>query len=69
MEMFFAKKESKLITAFCQKILIESPLTVLRFVTVGVTKSLLTKVGISIDVIEHVSAMRSIELSPNLAAI
>ena len=28
-----------------------------------------TKVGISIDVIEPVSAMKSIQLSPNLAAI
>ena len=51
------------------KIFIESPLTALRFVTVGVTKFLLTKVGISIDVIEPVSAKKSIELSPNLAAI
>ena len=51
------------------KILIESPLTVLSFVTVGVKKFILTKLGIVIDVIEPVSAMKSIGLSPNLAAM
>ena len=51
------------------KILIESPLTVLSSVTVGVKKFILTKLGIVIDVIESVSAMKSIGLSPNLAAM
>ena len=39
------------------KILIASPLTVLSFVTVGVTKIVLIKLGINIEVIEPVSAM------------
>ena len=51
--MFFAKKKS----------------TNLNFVTVGVTKFVLTKLGIIIDVIEPVSVMISNELPPNLAAI
>ena len=51
------------------KILIASPLTVISFVTVGVTKFLLIKFGIIIEVIEPVSAMKSIELSPFFAAM
>ena len=50
-------------------ILIASPLTVLTFVTVGVTKFVLINIGIIIEVIEPVSAMNSIELSPNFAAM
>ena len=50
------------------KVLIGSPLTVLSFVKVRVKKFVLTKLGIIIDVIEPVSAMKSIGLSPNLAA-
>ena len=51
------------------KILSESPLAVLRFVTVGVTEFVLTNFGLLIDVIDSVSAMKSIEFSPNSAAI
>ena len=51
------------------KILIEIPLTVLSVVTVGVKKFVLTKLRIIIDVIEAVSAMKSIGLSPYLAAM
>ena len=51
------------------KILLASSLTVLSYVTVGVTKFVLTKLGIIFDVIEPVSAMESIEFSPNLAAM
>ena len=51
------------------KILIASPLTVLSYVTVGVMKFVLIKLGIIIEVIEPVSAMKSIELSPNFAAM
>ena len=51
------------------KILIASPLTVLSFVTVGVTKFVLIKLGINIEVIEPVSAMKSIELTFNFAAM
>ena len=51
------------------KILIESPLTFLGFVTVGVKKFVLTKLGLIFDVIEPVSAMESIGLSPYLAVM
>ena len=51
------------------KILFASPLTVLNFVTVGVTKIVLIKLGIIMEVIEPVSSMKSIELSPNFAAM
>ena len=51
------------------KILIESPLNVLRLVTVGVTKFVLTQLGIIIDVIEPVTAINSIDLSSNLVAL
>ena len=51
------------------KILIASPLTVLSFVTVVVTKFVLINLGINVEVIEPVSAMKSIELSPNFAAM
>ena len=44
-------------------------MTVISFVTVGVKRFVLTKVGIIIEVIEPVSAMKSIRLSPNLSAM
>ena len=67
-EVFFAKKEWKFIIIFCQKFFIESPLTILCFVT-RVTKFVLANIGIIIDVIEPFSAIKSIDLSTNLAAI
>ena len=51
------------------KILIASPLIVLSFVTIGVPKFVLIKLGIIIEVIEPVSAVKSIELSPNFVAM
>ena len=51
------------------EILFASPLTAINFVAVGVTKFVLTKGGPIIDDIEPVSAMKSIDLSPNLLAM
>ena len=63
------KKGIQIDSDILPKILIASPLTVLSFVTVVVTKFVLIKFGIIIEVIEPVSAMKSIELSPNFAAM
>ena len=49
------------------EILIAFPLTAIIFVAVGVTKFVLTQRGPIID--EPVSAMKSIDLSPNLVAM
>ena len=63
------KEEIEIDNDILPKILIASPLTVLSFVTVGVTKFVLIKLGIIIEVIDPVSAMKSIELSPIFAAM
>ena len=54
---------------FQWKILNAFSLTVLSFVTICVMKFLLSKFRILIDVTQPVSAMKSIEMSPNLAVM
>ena len=63
------KEKIKIDMDILAKILIGSPLTVPSFLTVSVTKFVLTKLNTTIDVIEYVPSMKSIELSPNLAAV
>ena len=65
----FCKEGIEIDKNILPKVLIESPLTVLIFVTGGVKKFILAKFGIIIDVIEPMSAMKSIGLSPHLAAM
>ena len=66
---FLRKDGIEIENGILPKYLIESPLTVLNIFTVGVMKFVLRELGIIIDVIEPVSAIKSIEFSPNLASM
>ena len=65
---FLRKRRIEIDNDILSNYLIESPLNALNVFTVGVTKFVLTELGIIIDVVEPGSAIKSIVFSPNLAS-